>query len=59
MCGIFIDTEEEFALFRLNGNGTTGARLFRNRAVLAAGLYIVLSTGMYKFHNECKCLISL
>ncbi|OBT81550.1 hypothetical protein VE02_09471 [Pseudogymnoascus sp. 03VT05] len=44
MCGVFIVTNGQFCLFRLNGDGSRGARLFSTRTTLSTGRYIVLST---------------
>ncbi|KFY13267.1 hypothetical protein V492_03376 [Pseudogymnoascus sp. VKM F-4246] len=43
MCGIFLITSQEFTLFRLNNDGSTGSKLFHTRASLQEASYVVLS----------------
>ncbi|KFZ01467.1 hypothetical protein V501_09972 [Pseudogymnoascus sp. VKM F-4519 (FW-2642)] len=43
MCDIIIIASEPFSLFRLNKDGSTGAKVAKNRENLLAGSYIVLT----------------
>lgn len=45
MCDIIIIAAEPFTLFRLNKDGSTGARVAKNREKLLAASYIVLTNG--------------
>lgn len=45
MCDIFIIAAEQFTLFRLNKDGSTGSRVIENKETLLAELYVILTNG--------------